>query len=92
MSGRTPDQIYSDLAAVLTSAFPDRDLPSDVGPGTRVFADLGMASIELVVLGERLEQHYGRRLPFGPFLASLRNSGAEDLQLGDLVAFLRQHV
>jgi acyl carrier protein len=92
MSGRTPDQIYSDLAAVLTSAFPDRDPPSDVGPGTRVFADLGMASIELVVLGERLEQHYGRRLPFGPFLASLRNSGADDLQLGDLVAFLRRHV
>ena len=53
---------------------------------------VGMASIELVVLGERLEQHYGRRLPFGPFLASLRNSGADDLQLGGLVAFLRQHV
>ena len=92
MSTRTPEQIYRELAEVMTTAFPDRDPPSDVGPETRVFADLGMASIELVVLGERLEQFYGKRLPFGPFLASLRNSGAEDLQLGDLVAFLEKYV
>ena len=92
MSTRSPEQIHRDLAEVMTSAFPDRDLPADVGPGTRVFADLGMASIELVVLGERLEQHYGRKLPFGPFLAALRNSGADDLQLGDLVAFVQKHV
>ena len=92
MSTRTPEQIYRELAEVMTTAFPDRDPPSDVGPETRVFADLGMASIELVVLGERLEQFYGRRLPFGPFLATLRNSGADDLQLGDLVAFLQKHV
>ena len=92
MSARAPDQLYRDLALVMARAFPDRDPPADVGPATRVFADLGMASIELVVLGERLEQHYGRRLPFGSFLASLRNTGADDLQLGDLVAFLQQHV
>jgi acyl carrier protein len=91
VSAQTPEQIYRDLADVMTRAFPDRDLPEDVGPETRVFADLGMASIELVVLGERLEQFYGKRLPFGPFLAGLRNSGAEDLQLGDLVAFLQKH-
>jgi acyl carrier protein len=92
VSNCTPDQIFRDLADVMVTAFPDRDPPSDVGPETRVFADIGMASIELVVLGERLEQFYGRRLPFGPFLASLRNSGAEDLQLGELVAFLQKHV
>ena len=92
MNTRPPEQFYRDLADVMAGAFPDRDPPTDVGPDTRVFADLGMASIELVVLGERLEQHYGKRLPFGPFLAGLRNAGAEDLQLGDLVAFLQQHV
>lgn len=89
---RPPDQIYHDLAAVMASAFPDRDPPEAVGPETRVFADLGMASIELVVLGERLEQFYGKRLPFGPFLAGLRTRGADDLALGELVTFLQSHV
>jgi acyl carrier protein len=31
-------------------------------------------------------------LPFGAFLAGLRTRGADDLILGDLVAFLQQHV
>ena len=92
MPARTPEQIYRDLAEVIARAFPDRDVSAPVGPQTRAFADLGLASIELVVLGERLEQHYGRRLPFGPFLAGLRNRGADDLELGELVSFLQQHV
>jgi acyl carrier protein len=86
------EQVYRDLAEVMARAFPDRDLLAEVGPDTRAFADLGLASIELVVLGERLEQFYGRRLPYGPFLAGLRERGADDLELGDLVAFLQQHV
>ena len=92
MTNRTPASIYHDLANVMATTFPDRDFPAAVGPDTRVFADLGLASIEVVVLGERLEQFYGRRLPFGPFLAGLRTRGADDLELGDLVAFLQQHV
>jgi acyl carrier protein len=91
MTPRAPEQIYKELAAVMAQAFPDKDLPSQVGARTRAFADLGFASIELVVLGERLEQFYGRRLPYGAFLASLRNRGADDLELGDLITFLQQH-
>jgi acyl carrier protein len=92
MTDRGPEQIYRDLAGVMARAFPEKDLPAAVGPETRAFADLGLASIELVVLGERLEQHYGQRLPWGPFLVSLRNRGADDLELGELVAFLQTHV
>jgi acyl carrier protein len=89
---RSAEQLYADLANVVATAFPDRDVSSPIGPDTKVFADIGLASIELVVLGERLEQFYGRKLPYGPFLAGLRNRGAEDLELGELVAFLQTHV
>jgi acyl carrier protein len=89
---RSAEQLYADLANVVATAFPDRDVSVPIGPDTRVFADIGLASIELVVLGERLEQFYGRKLPYGPFLAGLRNRGAEDLVLGELVAFLQTHV
>ena len=83
--------IRADLAAVIRRTFPDRDFFGPVAAGTRVFADLGLASIDLVVLAERLERHYGRKLPFGPFLKGLRDRGADDLELGELVAFLQQH-
>jgi acyl carrier protein len=90
MSARTPEQIFADLAEVMRGAFPDREYSGLVGPETRVFGDLGLASIDIVVLAERLEQFYGRRLAFGPFLAGLRGRGADDLELGELVEFLRQ--
>lgn len=88
---RTSDELLAALGDVVRATFPDRDFP-DPEPGTRVFADLGLASIELVVLAERLDAHFGRRLPFGTFLKGLRDRGADDIALGELVAFLQQHV
>jgi acyl carrier protein len=92
MSAPSEEQVFQDLAGVMQRTFPDREYSGPVGPRTRFFGDLGLASIDAVVLAEKLEQHYGRRLPFGPFLAGLRLRGAEDLELGELVAFLRQHL
>jgi acyl carrier protein len=91
MIALTPEQVYRDLGVVMGSAFPDRDIDAAAGPDTKIFRDLGLASIELIVLGERLEQFYSKKLPFGPFLADLRNRGADDLELGELVSFLMRH-
>ncbi len=38
---------------------------------TRFFADLGLASIDAVVLGEALQQHYRRSLPFNDLMAEI---------------------
>lgn len=88
---RTADEILADLAGVVRRTFADRDFPDRVDAGTRVFADLGLASIDVVVLAEKLEAHCGRKLPFGAFLKGLRDRGAEDVEIGELVAFLQQH-
>ncbi|AMV24407.1 hypothetical protein VT84_08420 [Gemmata sp. SH-PL17] len=88
---RTTDELLEALGNVVRQTFPDRDFPDSVDLDTRAFGDLGLASIDLVVLAERLDAHFGRRLPFGVFLKGLRDRGAEDLSLGDLVAFLQQH-
>ncbi len=89
---RNSDELLAALAEVVRQTFPDRDFPEPVDLSTRVFGDLGLASIELVVLAERLDAHFGRRLPFGTFLKGLRDRGAEDLEVGELVAFLQKHI
>jgi acyl carrier protein len=89
---RSTDDILASLGEVVRATFPDRDFPEPVELSTRVFGDLGLASIEMVVLAERLDAHFGRRLPFGTFLKGLRDRGSDDLELGELVAFLQQHV
>ncbi len=85
------ESILRDLRTVMERTFPDRDYSGDIGPETTVFGDLGLASIDLVVFAEKLEAHYGKRLPFGAFLSELRNRGAVDLTIGDLAAFIGEH-
>ncbi|MCS6864887.1 MAG: acyl carrier protein [Gemmataceae bacterium] len=87
MHGSEP--ILTMLAEVVRNTFPDRDFPEHVDISTRLLADLGLTSIELVVLGEKLEARCGRRLPWAAFLKSLRDRGASDISLGELVNFLQ---
>ena len=58
---------------------------------TRFFADLGLASIDAVVLGEMLQEHYGRPLPFGELMAELGRREDRDLtRSGELAGFPRR--
>jgi acyl carrier protein len=59
---------------------------------TRFFADLGLASIDAVVLTETLQKHYGRTLPFHELIAEVGRRTERDLSIGELVAFLTAHL
>jgi acyl carrier protein len=83
--------ILSDLAGLL-GHFEGREFSGAIGPETRFFADLGLASIDAVVLGETLQTHYGRPLPFGDLLADLGRRPDRDLTLGELASFLRKNL
>jgi acyl carrier protein len=91
MSGRDDQAVLNDLAGIL-GRFHGREYPDPITRQTRFFADLGMSSIDAVVLGETLETFYGRKLPFHELLADLGRRQAEDLEVGDLVDFLAPHL
>ena len=59
---------------------------------TRFFADLGLASIDAVVLTEALRSHYRRTLPFDELMAEIGRRTDRDLSIGELVAFLGEHL
>jgi acyl carrier protein len=59
---------------------------------TRFFADLGLASIDAVVLGEVLQQHYRRSLPFNDLMAEIGRRTDRDLSIGELISFLHVHL
>jgi acyl carrier protein len=84
-------EILDDVIAVL-----DRDLgvqsSSPITEDTLCFADLGLASIDAVVLSERLQEHYDRSLPFSDLMAEMGRKTERDLSIGELVAFLAAHL
>ena len=84
-------EIMADLKIILAS-FSGRDDSGTIGPETRFFADLGLASIDAVVLGENLQSHYGRPLPFGELMADLGSRTDRDMTLGEMAAFLHAHL
>ena len=80
-------ELLADLAAILGS-FNGRDYSGTIKPETRFFADLGLASIDAVVLGETLQEHYGRPLPFGDLMADLGRRTERDMSVGEVADFL----
>lgn len=88
---KTQQQVVQDLAGLLAN-FQNREYSGVIGPQTLFFSDLGFVSIDAIVLGETLEQHYGQSLPFQQFLAQAAERGAEDLSVGELAAFLAEHL
>jgi acyl carrier protein len=91
MTARTEQQIMNDLAGILRN-FHGREYYGLISPQTRFTADLGLASIDAVVLGETIEEHYGRKIPFNEFMADLGRRAVKDIELGELVRFLHRHL
>jgi acyl carrier protein len=86
----TRAEILADLAEILGS-FNGRDYSGVIGPQTRFFADLGLASIDAVVLGETLQAHYNRPLPFGELMADLGRRTERDMTVGEVADFLERY-
>ena len=68
------------------------DPVTPIDPATRCFADLGLGSIDVVVLGEAIQRGSGRRVPFHQLLAELGLRDQRDLEIGELIAFLQRHL
>lgn len=92
MTGYALEQrILGDLANVFAD-FQGREYSGPIAPETRFFADLGLASIDAVVLGETLQERYNRPLPFGELMADLGRREDRDMTLGELASFLSRHL
>ena len=84
-------EILAEIAGLMAN-FHGREYLGEIDENTRFFADLGLASIDAVVLGETLQAHYGQPLPFGDLMAELGRREDRDLTMGELVEFLAKHL
>lgn len=91
MTHRTLEQVMAELADLLRN-FEGKEYSGEIGPKTQFFNEMGFASIDAVVLGEKLEDFYGCKLPFHLFIADLRERNVEDIEVGELAAFIQRHL
>lgn len=88
----TSDQIWSHITDVVTEILAERDEePGPMTAGTRITADLGLASVEAIHLMIMLEDRVGAPLSFQD-LAVRDGEYVDDLALGELLAFVCRSV
>ena len=80
-------EILRDIVAILSNDLGVKSSGA-IDEKTRLFADLGLASIDAVVLGEAIQRHYGRPLPFNKLMAEIGQKNQRDLSVGELITFL----
>ena len=86
------DTIMADVLALLTDLAGDWEYSGEINESTHLFAELGFESIDAVVLSSHIQQHFHQQFPFAEFLAELGKREHKDLQIGELVDFITQHL
>jgi acyl carrier protein len=86
------DQITADLTKIFNETMGDWEYSGEITPETRLFADLGLESIDLVALGGAIEEHYRRTFPFAQWLTQLRDLQVDDIRVKDVIQFLHDNL
>jgi acyl carrier protein len=86
------EQIATDLTAIFHDTMGDWEYSGEITPETRIFADLGLESIDIVALGGAIEEHYRRTFPFAQWLTQLRDQQVDDIRVKDVIQFLHDNL
>jgi acyl carrier protein len=69
----------------------DWDYADPVGPDSLLFTELGLESLDAVVLGTAIQEHYQRQMPFAELLAEIGQQ-QRDLSISELAEFAHSHL
>lgn len=83
-SATIPQYILSTLAVLAK----DLGYGGEINSETRLFADLGFESLDLVILGTSIQEHYQRKMRFAELMADLGQRQTPDLTAGELITFV----
>ena len=91
MSAIAPD-VMDGIMALLEEARGDWEYLGEIGPQTRFVGDLGLESLEIVILSTMVQQQYGK-LPFPQFFEEIGQRPVEerDLTVAELAQFVCEH-
>lgn len=89
---RNRDEIRADIVMLLKKLADDWDYDGEITEDTRMLEDLGFESLDVVVLGTIVQDHYRQVLPFPEFFAEVGQRVARDVTVGEWVTFVHEHL
>ena len=88
----TRDQILAAVLELLNSVVQDWEFEKPIDANTRLFADLTFESLDVVILGSKVQELFGRTFPFPQFFAEIGQREVRDLTIGEWVDFIERHL
>jgi len=85
-------RVLTAVLGLLGELADDWEYDGEIGPGTSFIADMGLESLDIVVLTTMVQEQYGR-LPFPEYLDELGQRPVEerDITVADLASFVCEH-
>ncbi len=85
-------EVLGAIFALLNELKEDWEYEGEIEPDTRFIADLGLESLDIVVLSTMIQQRYGR-LPFPEYFDEIgrRSVQERDVSVADLTRFVSLH-
>jgi acyl carrier protein len=85
-------EILDHLLGLLRELAQDWDYSQPLGAETRLFSELGFQSLDAVVLGTNIQDHYRQAMPFAELLADVGQRPVPDLSVGELADFVDRYL
>lgn len=86
------DEIMADVLGLLTKLADDWEYHGEIAPQTRFFSDMGLRSLDVVVLGTAIQEHYRQTFPFVQLFAQVGKRAVPDMPVGEWVDFIHEHM
>lgn len=84
--------ILGDTLMLLDQLADDWDFGGEITEGTYLAADLGFQSLDVVILGTAVQEHFGQVLPFAELFAEIGQREVKDIAVGEWVDFIYTHL
>ena len=92
MSAETREDVFETVLNLLKKMDEEWEDTDEITPQTWLVADLGLESIDVVVLGTTIQEYYDKSMPFAEFLAEIGEQEIRDIQVDQFVEFVYQHL
>jgi hypothetical protein len=92
MMQHTREDVLGVVVQLVQRLSADWEDGGDVGEGTRLLGNMNWRSLDVVVLANDLQDHYGRAFPFSELFAEIGKREERDILIGELTDFVWEHL
>ena len=86
------DQALAEILQFLGRLADDWEYSGEITEETYFLADMGLASLDVVILANSIQEHYGQTFPFPEFFAEIGQRELRDVSVGEWVDFIYKNL